>query len=251
MKTFRHISLMILITWFFTEVGATRAEEDHRVFMSADGRRIVGRLMGFNPDEQTATVARQDGKEYQVLLELFSEIDQQYIREQSAMRDFMHSLKILPRLRKFDATGKYNPACYKAEYVQSLGYVISLKNLSPTLFEEVEIEYCLFYRQGERHETGMKFMHGVQCGRWKPGSVMPGSAHVLETDHVLIYDTGSTITFFGNDGCAQGGIDGIWLRIAATLPTGDRVLREFRSSTLNDKYHPWVTSGIAVGLNHP
>jgi hypothetical protein len=241
---------MILITCSCIGVGLSWAEDDHRVFISADGRSIAGKLMRYNPDKQIATIARHDGKEFQALLELFSERDQRYIREQSAMNDFMHSFRIVPKLRKLDVTRRYDDKRNKTEQIKSLGYVISLNNLSPTLFEGIEIEYCLFYRQGERHAISMEYKHGVQYGRWELASMVPDARHVLETENILIYETGSTCTLFGNSSQAQSGVDGIWLRIAATLPNGDRVLRELRSSPLTGSYHNWVTAAIPVGLNN-
>jgi hypothetical protein len=240
---------MILITCSCAGIGSW-AENDHRVFRSVDGRSIAGRLTGYNPDGQIATVARHDGKEFQVLLELFSESDQQYIREQSAVMDFMRSIRITPKLKTYDASGGSDDTSCKEAYVKALGYVISLKNLSPTLFKEIEIEYCLFYRQGERHEAVMEFQHGVQYDRWSLDSMAPGSVEVLETEQVLIYDTGSTCTLLGNDSRAQGGVDGIWLRIAATLPTGARVFREIQTPVLTGSHHNWVSTSIPAGLNN-
>lgn len=250
MKTYRPIYAMTFFACFCMGVHWSGAEEVSRVFNSADGRCITGKLTGYHPEEEIVTITRNDGNKFRVSLALFSKTDQQYIREQSAELDFRDSIMITPMLREFDTAGSHADTRDKMEHVKSLGYIVSLKNNSPSRFEKIEIEYCLFYRQGERLGNRMEFLCGVQRGRWALRSMQPGSEHVLKTEKVLIYDSDATCTTsFGNSSRFRGEVDGVWLRVTATLPTGARVFREYQSASLTRKCHTWAATSIPVGLN--
>jgi len=250
MKIYRYIWTMGFIACFCMRVNLSWAEDVQRVFMGADGRSISGTLIGYNPYEQIATIKRSDDEKFRVSLDVFSEADQQYIQKQGRVIDFMQSIKIIPILREFDATGRYDETRYKAAHVKSLGYAVSLANCSFTIFEEIEIEYCLFYRQRERRrEHRMEFLHGVQYGRWELGPMIPGSRHVVETERVLIHDEKSKCTVFGDDGRAKGGVEGIWLRLVSTRPSEAGLFREFLSPGHIDNYRNWTPITVPVGLN--
>ena len=96
----------------------------------------------------------------------------------------------------------------------------------------------------------MVFAEGVQCGRLKIDPMMPRSEHYLKTETVLICDENNRSSgLFGFDGGARGAIHGIWLRIAATLPSGERITREFCSPHHIGNSKAWTTTTVLAGLN--
>ncbi|MCK4563878.1 MAG: hypothetical protein KAU94_04315 [Verrucomicrobia bacterium] len=186
MKTYRHINSMVFIVWLCLATCLSWAGDNHHAFTDVNGRSIKGQLMGFDAGSQVVTIKREDNKTCRAPLAVFSKVDQQYIREQSLRQDFADVVRISTKLRQLDHTGTGHGKRYRAENVKSVTYEIILENHSISLFEGIDIEYCIFYRQGERNRKEMVFSHGVQYGSGNVELMKPYSRHALETATVLI-----------------------------------------------------------------
>ncbi len=247
MKVLRKTCSMISI--FFLCQGGHSAWADirYRAFTGGNGRSIMGQLTRYHPGDQIATIQRDDGEIFEAHLKCFSKTDQQYIRKHGAKVNF-NTLRISSKLKTVDASGSGTGRRGQVDQVKSLTYVVSLKNDSPSPFKKIEIEYCMFYWQGERHKSVMVMQHGVRHGRWQLHSMEPDARHSFKTEKVLIRKEKSTCSIFGATGGARGNVDGIWMRVTATLPNGDNLSRDILSPTLA-KHHQWVPTDIPVGLN--
>ena len=248
MKTYRHINSMVFIVWLCFATCLSWAGDNYHAFTDVNGRSIKGQLMGFEAGSQVVTIKRED-KTYRVKLAVFSKVDQQYILYQSLKRDYTDSVKISAKRRQLDHTGTGLGKRHRVKNVKSITYEIILKNHSISLFERIDIEYCIFYRQGERNRHIMVFSHGVQYGSGNVELMKPNSKHVLKTATVLICNEEGTDTLFGSSAGAKGEIQGIWVRTTVTLPHGNRIIREFCSPNNISKSEDWSNATILAGLN--
>ncbi len=250
MKTYRYTGWLAFVAGFFLVASLSRAGEAYHTFTDMEGRSIKGLLMGFDADRQVATIQRDDDRICWVALAVFSEADQQYVRKQGPGKNFMCLVKISTSLSSLGKSERNFGNRYKAEHVKCYDYAIILENRSCSRFDAVDIEYCIFYRQGEYARRRMVFAEGVQCGRLKIDPMMPRSEHYLKTETVLICDENNRSSgLFGSDGGARGAIHGIWLRIATTLPSVERITREFCSPRNIGNSKAWTTTMVLAGLN--
>lgn len=245
MKIYRKTCSVMSIICLCLCLNSAWADVHRRAFTAANGRRIMGHLTQYNPADQIATIQRDDGHVFEVHLKLLSKTDQKYIRQYGPEINF-DTLQISSKLKKFNGAARRDDG----GQVKTLAYVVSLKNNSPSAFEKIEVEYCVFYSQGKRHKEVMVIKNGVRYGRWELQTMQPGSEYTFETESILILEEKSTCTAFGNTGGARGNVAGIWMRVTALLPTGVKPTRDILSPTL-EKSHKWVPTDIPVGLNIP
>lgn len=249
MKTYQYRSSLVLITWLFITASLASAGGTLRVFTDSTGCSIKGWLVGYNADKQTASILREDHKRYTISLDRFSNDDQAYIRERGHEKTFMHSVVIKPMREKVSPVNENYDERYNPDHIKSMRYKVVLKNLSCTRFDRVQIEYCLFYRQGECRHRRMIFSEGVHCGYLAVDTLSPWAVHLLETEPIVICSDDEKATVFGSSERVTGEILGIWIRIAAILPTGERITREIRSPGNISRSKEWTTTTVLAGLN--
>ena len=222
-----------------------------RAFTDTQGRTVKGQLMGFDGHKQLVTIQREDSsKPCQAPLAVFSDTDQQYIQTWNFEHEFNHSLRISVSRKTFRKPDTVNVKRCRAECIKNIGYVVKLENQSTNRFESVEIEYCLFYRQGGRKRDRLKFDEGVQCGRFKVGSIGPDSCQYLKTEPVLVLDESGPTGLFGRSEGVRGEVVGLWLRVHATSPSGVVITREQVSPAGLGNSKVWTSTTAAAGLNH-
>lgn len=242
MKICQYSKLLALGTWFFI---ATCAGGTCRVFTDVNGRSVKGQLLEFNADQQMVFIQRINQKVCQAPLSSFSKADQQYILEQG----LLNTVKISAKMIDLGKTKTFCHKQYKPEDVKCLGYAVMLKNSSVVRLEDVDIAYCIFYRQ-ERFVKGKTVLEeGRQCGGFDVAVVEAGSNHNLKTDSIFLYDEQIDTSLFGSTGGAEGRIQGIWIRATATLPSGNKITREFCNPCTIDQSKDWATTTVLAGLN--
>jgi hypothetical protein len=222
-----------------------------RNFTDTQGRTIKGQLMGFDDHKQLVIINRVDnGKPSQAPLAVFSDTDQQYIQAWNFEHDFRDSLRISISRKTFKKPNADDGKRYPAECIKSIGYEVELENQSTTRFEAVEIEYCLFYHQGEHQRGKLTFIEGVQYGRFRIESISPDSNQCLITEPVLIFNETGPASLFGRSEGARGEVLGLWLRVHITSPSGAVITREHRSPSTLGSTKVWTSKTAVAGLNH-
>lgn len=223
--------------------------DDYHDFTDTQGRTVKGELIEFITSEEIATIRAESGKDYPIPLLKLCEADRQYVRNWGLVRDFNRILQVVPNLKTYDIPQVDYGKNYNADNIKCQGYKIELANVSTTSFHDIEIDYCLFYHQGNRSARSMIYDEGVQSGKFKIGEVPIGSKQELATKAVLLYDESGPTSLFGRSEGARGELVGLWLRIRATLPTGDRLTRDIcQPGNLSD-CKKWTNHSMHVGLN--
>jgi hypothetical protein len=218
------------------------------------GRAINARIISYDARKQTIRVQMENGREGDIELAKLSDADKEYVLIWNKAKDFMDErrLKISAKRISEDNEEKTRKYGVVTRDVENMGYKIFLENKSNAAFENVKMQYCIFYEQEEGASGGNETMEGVYCGRTDLGSVPSGSKQELKTDMVLIYkaelDSGYYYTS-GTDSSQDGEVRGIWVRFIMELPNGDKMMREFCLPDSIPNSHKWTTSSVNVGMN--
>ena len=222
-----------------------------RSFTDTRGRTVTGQLIGFDDVRQLVTIQRADNHvTARASLADFSDSDQHYIQAWNFEHDFNESLRISSSRKTFKTPGADDDKQYSSDSIENIGYEVELTNRSGTRFESLEVEYCVFYRQGRHQEGSILFDEGVQYGRFIIESIMPDSETCLKTEPVLILNETGPVTAFGRTEGARGAVLGLWLRIHTTRPSGVVITREHFSPPGLISFKAWTGKTVAVGLNH-
>lgn len=222
-----------------------------RAFTDTQGRTVRGQLMGFDDARQLVTIQRLDNrKSCQTPLAVFSDTDQQYIQAWDFEHAFNHSLRISVSRKMFKKPNIDGGKRYPAECIKNIGYEVKLENQSTIRFESVEIEYCIFYRQGEHKQRGIMFDEGVQYGRVIIESIRPDSRQCFITEPVLIFNETGPSSLFGRTEGARGEVLGLWVRVHAASPSGVVITREHHSPANLGTFKVWTSKTVMAGLNH-
>jgi len=242
-KIFRNLRLTVLTGGLFF-VAASWAETECRIFTDVKGRCVTGRLVDIDAIRGTVTIRRGDQKECCVSMAMFSEADQQYFQKTI----LAEPIRITATLVDFRTRGVFDKR-YQPENIKSLGYNVVLLNRLNSELKNIEVEYCIFYRQEKRMRTKRTATDGILCGGWDIQSLNAGEKRALRSDTVWIYDEPCAVSLFGVGGEGEGEVLGIWLRVSSTVPTGESRSMEFCSPAGLAGRREWTTRTVLAGLN--
>ncbi len=245
MKTDQCNEGLVLSAWLFIAASLAWAGGGYHVFTDINGRSVEGLLLEFNADQRTVTIQRKDNQTRQAPLAVFCESDQRYIWEQG----LKNAVKISATIKNFDIGDGVRDRRFKPEDIKNVGYAITVENRSAIGLKDVRVNYRVFYRQQWRERGKKLVMDGVQCGESTIAAVPAGVGHELTTDPVLLCDEQDEVSVFGCAGGAKGEIRCVWVRVAATLPSGEKITREFRDPGYFGPDIDWPTATVLAGLN--
>lgn len=231
-----------------------RSEEDYHMFTDITGREISARILTYDSRKQNIRVEMGTGRQGNILLSQLSDADQEYVRQWQVGRDFMQDRRfVISAKRKCEdneeKTRKYGVI---TRDVENMSYEILLENKSEMMFENIKMQYCIYYEQEESVTGGNETRQGVYCGEADIESLTAGSKQKLKTDAVLIYkaelDSGYYYTA-GSDSSQDGAVRGIWVKFTMEMPGGDKVVRDFCMPDSIPNGHTWTTRSVKVGMN--
>jgi len=233
----------VLIACLIT-VHSTVKAEGFRNYETADGRLISGAVLEYDADtEEVIFLRAEDRQLLQANLRAFSESERSFIRDWAVAKEFMEGLTISSQLhwRKNRSLSDKNKLVYYA------WYEVLFNSTSGYPFGEVQVEYCIYYRQGKRRGRKILFDHGVCHGNGIVKLETVQQKDTLDTESILIYFLRGADTLFGAPNNVEGAMSGIWLQTKVLLPSGHACIREYRSSMEED--WTWTTQNVKVGLN--
>lgn len=261
MKRFNHRIGWILLILGFALVRNLPAKDEWHHLQDSNGKSVKAQIISYDSTDDTVEIQRADDKRFKVNLSIFSEETQNEIRAWGYGYEFYETLQISVDTRQLDAPDIDFGKKYTAFEIDHIGYQIKLENPSETTFSNIEIIYCLYYRQLERYTGGRRLIEdGVTCGQFKVDSVEPGSNHDLTTDTILLYydrsgdkDIMQQTELFGRERYrledARGDVVGLRVRIIAMSPSGEKLMREHCTPPSLRKYTQWTTTSRFTPLN--
>ncbi len=220
---------------------------EYHTFSDANDRSFEGRITDFNTGAATVTIERADGKTGSMPLSAFAEATRDYIRNWGASNDFMKGVTVSVQLKSKPVEDDQTAAAHSSRQHSVHHYLVRLKNETSSSFKKIAVEYCIFYRQGDRDGSTIHYNEGICHGRTNVELLNPAAVTALETKGVRLYSEEQQMTMFGAADTFNADIRGIWLRLTTKLPSGEKITREYRTS--NDSFWKWADYSIGAGEN--
>jgi hypothetical protein len=228
--------------------ASVRAEDEgYRTFTDVDGRTFKGKLTDYDVAAETAVMMRIDGKKGRIPLAVFSEADRLFISDWGALYRFQQGLEVMPSLNSTPVSDKDSRLSDTTKKVFDSFYEIRFINRTDIPFGKIAFEYCIFYNQGERKRRNVQYEEGVCYGKGTVEGLDPSSEHVSNTRSVRLYTDGGKVGLFGSESVALANIWGIWLRLKTTLPSGNEIVRDYRTADVAE--WKWAPYSFGAGLN--
>lgn len=231
-------------------VGRASDEEPEktlRIFSDKQGRTIQGSIVSFDPSGQAVTIERSDGKTGVMKIELLTDEDQAFIRSWAFDRAFLEELTIVPQLVSVPVSSKRTKYEDVSKRVIELYYDIAFENTSNIDLGKIQIEYCLFYRQGTRSGTTIHYDEGICYGLVKWNALKAGEKTTLQSRKIKLYSEAGTATMFGQAEFSDANVRGLWVRVTTKLASGKKMVRDFRTS--DDPMWKWTPGTVGAGMN--
>ncbi len=256
----RIIMGLYVVAVLFAGVGFVQATLHE--FTLKDGRTLKAEIVSYNAKLKKVELKREDGKLIPVNPAVFTEADQSYIMAWASL-DGVRSERFFKVTCEKDLVEKwkkeemddvmYDGGDMVKELVsvskfQRYIYNLTLENKNTFPLENLKLEYRVFY--GQEEDAGSSKVveqEKVVSGSLNIKRVASGKKTELKTDSVVLRDTQySTSISYGSSATTRsresGELKGIWVRIMATGPDGQTVVRDiFEPSSLEGK-HKWPES---------
>ena len=223
------------------------APEEVRTFTDTQGRKIDGHIMAYDAATQIVTMKRADGKTGKLSLNSFIEEDRLHIQDWSFSEAFLKGLVLTTDLTTTNVPPKKAGITDGSKRVFDSVYEIELSNPTTFTFEKMDLEYCIFYRQGTRNGIMVNYDEGIAYNKQRLAVVKPKDTISLKTTAIRLYSEVGSQTLFGQMSLSDAGIRGIWVKLTISLPSGGQIVREYR--TADDDYWKWTPGSVGVGLN--
>jgi hypothetical protein len=194
----KHASAILFLVFGVTADGS----QEWRTFTSADGgRSFKGQLVAFDKGTETVTVMNAKRQRLSFKIDVISDEDQDYVKENADKLPPDAKLKIsFDEL--FDRTYFQRGAENTKTKTYDGGYTIHVNSYTPRLVSEAEVEYVMIYRKDQVDGN-----HSDMIVRGSETVVIPpnssASVDTETVDLVNYYKAGKAISSGG--GCSRGG----------------------------------------------
>ena len=245
----------ILYTLFILFVG-TDSMSAH-LFTLPDGRTIEATIRSFNDHSGLVELERLDGKMVKIKPTVFIEKDQRYIQMWSEERLFLSSLHlqievddvVLDQWKEeeyedlTDTAGNTERELMKEIHFEKVAYEVTLKNRSAEPFEDLYVEYVIFYEQSQESYDKPKIHQLTKRDTVEIQRIDGKSTWVKKTDDVTVHKDNIMSKNWTSGRSRTGGkgeVHGLRARLCKKMLDGSVRYREFTSPTsLSETRYPW------------
>ena len=227
-----------------------RGESALRTFSTPDGRSLEARVLEHNESNGKIKVERADGRKIWILPSVFSEGDQEYIRQWIVAHQFMSSIKFkIKGESDKDSELLFEKARdgskVRSEEATDIAYTITLQNRSGFTFPDLQVEYRAFIHT--KGYEGKKDSDRVEGALLDIGELVAGeqvtktiTTHLV-TDYVTVAQASESYygtysyTYYGKK-TYEDDLEGFWVRVYGPSIDGQPAVREwcYPSDTSDD-----------------
>ena len=242
MKYFASLLICLMLS------ASVRADDEgFRTFSNKQGRTFKGQLKDYDAVSETVVLKRSDGKTGSMPLAVFSDEDRVFILDWGASNRFLEGLDVVPSLKSVKVSKKDSGISDVTKKVFDSFYELRFINRTDAPFGRIQLEYCIFYNQGEREGRTVQYEEGVCYGRGIVEGLDPSIEYVSKTRSIRLYTEGGKVGIFGTETVSLANMRGIWLRLKTMLPSGREIEREYRAG--DDTGWEWAPYSFGAGLN--
>lgn len=231
------------------------ADDAYHNFTDSQGRTITARIVSLNTRSQAIRVELESGKKGNIDISQLSGEDQEYVENWNIAKQFMNErrLRISAKRKESENDEMSRDGGNSNREVTNAGYEITIENTSDVEFENVAIEYCIFYEQETQGTAGRNNKdQGVLCGTLDIETIPAKSKQTVLTDTVLIYHFELDSNWYYTSGAAnaqRGDVHGIWLRASLESLAQIKAERKYSLPDSLPNSKQWSTKTVRVGMN--
>lgn len=199
-------------------------------FRLPDGRELQAEIVGFNPYKNLVELKKENGKTASVKPDLFVAADRDYIEQWYIADVFMRN-----RTFAFKANKKRGDSWDENDFphfheYEEVCYEVILENKAKVSFENLKIEYCLYWNQDKWVEKNNVGQEMSMCGKVDIATLKASSKEIFKTEDAVLYTynlSGEYVYAGGQEPQLHSEMRGVWLRIIIEFENGQKLVREF------------------------
>ena len=243
---------LVVALFFATQIINVYAAKQYQDFTDTQGRTIKGCIVSYNEKTEIVVFERSNKRTAKVSLSIFSKESQAKILSLETKKNFTSksTFKISATRQETKNKKKSSDGSKYLIRAENANYEIVLENMSNENFNNIKIEYCIYYEQEENADADAS--KGVLCGSISDLSIPKKSKETINTDQIIIFKSSLNLDNYysmASKSTLNGEILGIWIRVHTKLPSGENAIREYSRPDKILKNKKWRKSSIDVGLN--
>jgi hypothetical protein len=235
MKKFICIAVLL---WGYCAFGG-----EFHLFTDLKGRSVGAKIIKVDPQRGLVELELENKRRSKVKPSVFIKEDQDYIRDWALGNAFMSSSGL-----RFKAEKEVVEDWYESGGVgvnrdfEKVVYNCELKNGSLHTYENLEMDYCVYWVQEVAENNGERRDEKYKSGTIDLRSLQPRQTNDVQTEPVvLLYQhlAGGYYYVDGAPGKQSSKMKGVWVRIKLTTKSGTEYVREFCEPASVMKQQVW------------
>ncbi|VGO11547.1 hypothetical protein PDESU_00092 [Pontiella desulfatans] len=213
------------------------------IFTSQQGQVVSARIIQVDSQRGLVELELENKQRKKVKPTVFIESDQAYIRDWAIGQAFMASsgFRFKGEKKVIEDWSESGGIGVNREF-EKVVYICDLKNGSAYTFENIEVEYCVYWEQEYPEASGERKERLDYSGRNSINSVAPRTAVAVQTDPVTLvyqYLAGGYYYSNGATGKQSSKMKGVWLKAKLTTESGETFVRDFCEPASVMKQQVW------------
>lgn len=222
-----HYALLICCLFVAAFPSTGLGERTLHTFTTPDGRTLKAVIMGYNTSSGEIQIEREDGKKLWILPTVFSEPDQEYIRQWNAADQFMSPTKF-----KIEANSTKDRV---SEEKTEIVYEITLENKTDFPLKDLRIEYRAFILS--KSHIGKQDSYRMDGGQLDFAEIAAGEKASKKTQLMILTTRSSSCC----GKISQDYLKGFWTKVYGPEIEGKATLREWcHPSNASSKFHHFL-----------
>jgi hypothetical protein len=228
--------------------GYARADGGFHIFTDLQGRSIAAKVFHVDTQRNLVELVLENGRHTKVAPTVFTEADQAYIRDCAIGEAFMASsgLRFSGEKVVIEDWSESGGTGINREF-EKVVYKCNFKNGSTVAFDNVEVEYCVFWEQEYPEASGERREELDYSGRHQIDRLDPRAEVEFQTTPVTLvyqYLQGGYYYSNGATGKQSSKMKGVWLKAYLTTASGETYIREFCEPSTVMKYQVWKAPAL-------
>lgn len=217
------------------------AEDGFRIFTDTQGRAVTAKVIKLDTRRGLVELELENRARKKVKPTVFCEADQAYLCDWQKVDEFM-SAGFKVEIEKRTVEEWTEKGSVQRDY-EKIAYEIRMRNSGTVGFEDVRVDYNIFYEQEELGYGSNALKKETVPGRKIVEMVLPQKNCVVMTDPVVIYSqhlSGGYDEYVSGAPTNQSGkMKGIWVKLYFTTPSGAEGVREICEPSNVKDHQKW------------
>jgi hypothetical protein len=218
-------------------------ESEYHIFTDLQDRVVTAKIIKLDEQRNLVELERENKRRVKVKPSVFIEADQAYIRACTICSTFMSSsgLRFSGEKEVIEDWSESPAAGVNREFEKNV-YNCELKNGSAVAFENIKIEYCVYWVQEYQQNGEEQRLEQDYSGRYEIPRIEPRSTAKFQTTPVTLVCQSLQGGYYYKEGGSDrqnSKMKGVWVKVSMTPADGKTVFREFGEPASVMKHQVW------------